>query len=196
MAEKFRLRSNLLLAVGGAALFAGAAAFLAIRAGSFDGDGAAAGTRLGLIDDNRVAIGEPAPGFALASVRTESEVLHLSDFRGKAVVVNFYASWCGPCRQELPDFEAVSRDLAAEVAFIAVNVQESRADALGILDETGATFPAVLDTDGEVARRYGLRGMPSTYLLDADGVVRKFGPGALDAETLRTELREIIDSAE
>lgn len=193
MNGRFGTKSNLVLGVGGALLFAGVAAFMAARAGSSPADGP---ERLGLLDDNRVAVGELAPDFALLSVRSESEVLRLTDFRGKAVVVNFYASWCGPCRQELPDFEAVSRDLAAEVAFIAVNVQESRADALGILSETGTTFPAVLDTDGEVARRYGLRGMPSTYLLDADGRVRKFGPGALAAETLRSELRAIIDSAE
>ncbi len=55
------------------------------------------------------------------------------------------------------------------------------------------TFPAVLDLDGSVSERYGLRGMPSTFLLDADGVVRKFGPGAIDAETLRTELLAIIE---
>lgn len=91
---------------------------------------------------------------------------------------------------------AVPRELGGQVAFVAVNVQESRADALGILNETGATFPAVLDTDGDVTRWYGVRGMPSTYLLDPDGLVRKFGPGALDADTLRSNLLEVIRSAE
>lgn len=196
MTVKLPGKSNLLLAAGGAALFAGVAAFMAIRTGSPNEDGAGAGTRVGLLDDNRVAIGEAAPDFALPSARSQGEVLQLSDFRGKAVVVNFYASWCGLCRQELPAFEAVANELAGQVTFIAVNVQESRTDALGILDETGATFPAVLDTDGEVARRYGLRGMPSTYLLDAEGVVRKFGPGAVVDGTLRSELRAIIDSRE
>lgn len=188
--------SNVLLVLLGVGVFAGAAAFLAIRANSSDQDGAPAGESPGLLDDNRLELGAPAPDFALPSVRSENEVLRLSGLRGKAVVVNFYASWCGPCRQELPDFEAVSREFADEVTFIAVNVQESRADALRILEETGATFPAVLDSDGEVAARYGLRGMPSTYLLDAEGVVRKFGPGALDADTLRSELRELLGRAQ
>lgn len=195
MIGRLATKSNLALAVGGALLFGAAAAVMALRAGPAPGDRPATG-ELGILDDRRVAVGEPAPDFALASVRAEDEILRLSDFRGRAVVVNFYASWCGPCRQELPDFEAVSQELSGEVAFIAVNVQESRGPALGILDDTGATFPAVLDSDGEVTRRYGVRGMPSTYLLDSGGIVRKFGPGAIDAETPRAELRAIIDDHE
>lgn len=188
-----RLRSNLALAVVGIAVFGAAVGFLAFRGGDSDPDGAADGKALGILDGQQLRLGEPAPDFTLVSVRDENEFLRLSDFRGKAVVVNFYASWCGPCRQELPDFEAVSREMAEEVAFIAVNVSESRGDALGILEETGVSFPAVLDSDGSVAERYGLRGMPSTYLLDANGVVHKFGPGAVDGETLRSELLAIID---
>ena len=147
---------------------------------------------VGLLDQRQLAEGDIAPDFALVSVRDEGKIIRLSDLRGKAVVVNFYASWCGPCRQELPDFEIVSHEFSDRVVILAVNVQESPASALGILRDTGATFPAVLDTNGEVARRYGIRGMPSTYLLDASGIVRKSGPGAIDAERLRTELRAIL----
>lgn len=188
-----RLRSNLALAVVGIAVFGAAVGFLALRGGGSEPDSAADGNALGLLDGQQLRLGEPAPDFTLESVREENTFLRLSDLRGKVVVVNFYASWCGPCRQELPDFEAVSREMAEEVAFIAVNVSESRGDALGILESTGATFPAVLDSDGSVAERYGLRGMPSTYLVDANGIVRKFGPGAVDAETLRSELLAIIE---
>lgn len=187
-----RLRSNLVLTLVGVAVFGAAFGFLALREGGSPHGGAAHVTPRGLLDEQQLRLGEPAPDFALVSVRDEGELIRLSELRGKAVVVNFYASWCGPCRQELPAFEKVSRELSSDVAFIAVNVQESRADAVGILDSTGVTFPAVLDEDGSVAQRYGLRGMPSTFLLDADGVVRKFGSGAIDAETLRTELLAII----
>lgn len=180
------------LALLAATVFVGVAGYMIASAVRSPSGADSAGVRTGLLDDRRLALGEPAPDFALASVRGEAEVIRLSAFRGKAVVINFYASWCGPCRRELPDFEIVAGEFADSVAFIAVNVQESRQNALRILDETGATFPAVLDSEGDVARRYGLRGMPSTYVLDAAGVVRKLGPGAIDADTLRQELREVI----
>lgn len=188
--DRIRARSNLALPVAAVLVFAAAAGFLALR--SRDDQPSASGSALGLLGAQQLRLNEPAPDFRLASVRDENEALRLSDLRGKAVVVNFYASWCGPCRTELPAFEAVSREMASDVAFIAINVSESRQDALGILQSAGVTFPAVLDSDGSVAERYGLRGMPSTFLLDRDGVVRKFGPGAVDAETLRTELQAIL----
>lgn len=190
-----RVRSNSWLALVGAIVFVGAAGYMIATGVWSRSDAGPVGVRTGLLDDHRLALGEPAPDFALASVRGEGKVIRLSEFRGQVVVVNFYASWCGPCRRELPDFEIIAGEFKNSVAFIAVNVQESQANALRILDETGATFPAVLDTKGDVARRYGLRGMPSTYLLDASGVVRKFGPGAIDADTLRQELKEVVGKA-
>ena len=181
------------MAAMGVSVFGAVVGFLALQGGASEPDGTAAGNVLGLLDGQQLRLGEPAPDFALASVRDENEFVRLSDLRGKAVVVNFYASWCGPCRQELPEFESVSRELADEVAFIAVNVNESRGDALGILESTGVTFLAVLDSDGSVAARYALRGLPSTFLLDANGIVRKIRPGAVDVETLRSELLAIIE---
>lgn len=192
MTGSTRVRSNLWLALAGAIVFAGAAGYMIMKVPSSPSGEGPSSASIGLLDDRRLALGEPAPDFALASVREDGEVIRLSTFLGKAVVVNFYASWCGPCRRELPDFEIVAGEFEDSVAFIAVNVQESQSNALRILVETGATFPAVLDSQGDVARRYGLRGMPSTYVLDASGVVRKFGPGAIDADTLRQELREVI----
>ncbi|WP_322797407.1 TlpA disulfide reductase family protein [Tepidiforma sp.] len=186
------MRSVLLVAAG-VAVFAAVTASIVVRGrGGGEADG---GEAIGLLDDRQLAIGQPAPVFALPSVRDPGEVVSLADFHGRAVVVNFYASWCGPCRRELPDFEAVAQEFRDDVVFVAVNVQESRSDALGILEETGVTFSAVLDSDGGVARRYGLRGMPSTYLLDREGVVRKIGPGAIDAAGLRQALQEILGQA-
>lgn len=174
----------------------GAGAYVVLGSASSPSADHPAGATTGILDDRRLTLGEPAPDFALVSVRAQNEVIRLSSFRGKAVVVNFYASWCGPCRRELPDFEILAREFADNVAFIAVNVQESHSNALRILDETGATFPAVLDSNGDVARRYGLRGLPSTYVLDASGVVRQLGPGAIDAETLRAEINAALAVAE
>ena len=183
-------KSRWVLTVFGALAFSAVAGFVVFRDGpSVPEPGAAT---VGLLDQRQIAQDEAAPDFALVSVRNEGDVLRLSDLRGKVVVLNFYASWCGPCRRELPDFEVISKEFSGSVAFLAVNVRESPADALRILQETGATFPAVLDPDGDVARRYGLRGMPTTFVLDGAGVVRKMGPGAIDAGTLRGEIREVL----
>ncbi|MEO6042686.1 MAG: TlpA disulfide reductase family protein [Tepidiformaceae bacterium] len=183
-------KSSWVLTVFGALAFSAVAGFVVFRDGpSVPERGAAT---VGLLDQRQIAQDEAAPDFALVSVRNERDVLRLSDLHGKVVVLNFYASWCGPCRRELPDFEVISKEFSGSVAFLAVNVRESPADALRILQETGATFPAVLDPDGDVARRYGLRGMPTTYVLDATGIVRKSGPGAIDAGTLRGEIRAIL----
>ncbi len=189
---QLRLRSDLVLLTVGIGVFAAVLAFFLVRAGT---EGAPE-LNTGVIGGGTIEIGSAPPDFVLESVREPGALVRLSDHQGKVVVVNFYASWCGPCRQELPDFEQVSREFADEVVFIAVNVQESRDQATGILDETGVTFTAVLDADGAVANAYRVQGMPSTYLLDADGILRKFGPGAIDGETLRQELRAILADQE
>lgn len=191
-----RLTPNLFIPVIGAGVLLVAGVVILATGGGSRSPDHSVSTALGVLDDRKLAEGEPAPDFALVSVRSSDEVIRLSSFRGKVVVVNFYASWCGPCRRELPDFESLANEFAAEVAFIAVNVQESRSSALRILEETGATFPAVLDSQGEVARRYGLRGMPSTYVLDATGVVRQMGPGAIDRETLKAEIQAALVPAD
>ncbi|MCA9822270.1 MAG: TlpA disulfide reductase family protein [Dehalococcoidia bacterium] len=145
---------------------------------------------LGLIDNGPPDVGQPAPDFALPDVRDEENVLKLSDFRGKVVILNWYASWCGPCRQEIPDFEVAHRHLDADVVFFGVNLQESRATAAGLLEELGATYPAVLDADGAVSQHYRVTGMPVTYIIDRDGMVVAGGRGILTEDALRRQLAE------
>lgn len=146
---------------------------------------------VGLIDDAKLEVGKPAPDFALVDARDGTTVRRLSDFRGRTVVLNWYASWCGPCRRELPDFEEAFQALGPDVVVLAVNLRESPSSATGILDDTGATFPAVLDSEGEVAIRYGVRGMPTTFFIDEEGIVRMAGAGTITREQLQEELLKL-----
>lgn len=151
-----------------------------------------AGVEPGVIDrDRRPEVGRPAPDFALANARAPDRVVRLSDFRGRPVVLNWFATWCGPCRAEIPDFQAAYEALGGEVVFLGVNLQESPDAAVGMLDEYGAAYPALLDEEGAVALHYRLPGMPTTFFIDADGVVRAWGAGLIVEETLVEELGKL-----
>jgi peroxiredoxin len=136
---------------------------------------------LGVLDDRKLEVGKPAPDFALEG--PDGQLLRLSDFRGKTVVLNFWASWCAPCRAEMPEFQAVyeERHDSADLSVLAIDflMTDSREAALGFIEEVGATFPIAFDTRrGDVAIRYGVAGLPATFFIDPDGVLRhmNFGP--------------------
>ncbi len=93
----------------------------------------------------------------------------LASYRGQPVVVNFFASWCIPCRKELPAFQAVADRFEGRVAFLGVNHQDNREGALALLADAGVRYPAGYDPDGLVATAYGLFGMPTTLFVSADG---------------------------
>ncbi len=185
---------RLAVGVGGVAVLGLILAFLAWSGGNDEPDGptgSEAAPVLGMLDGGRPEIGKPAPDFALIDTRDGRTVRRLSDYRGKTVVLNWYASWCGPCRAEIPDFQEAYTALDGEIVVLGVNLQESRDTASGMLEDLGATFPSVLDTDGTVAQHYRLRGMPTTYFIDREGIVRMFGSGRLTAETLKEELAKL-----
>jgi len=115
--------------------------------------------------------------------------VHLSDFRGKPVVLNFWASWCGPCRSEMPDFEAAFQNLGDEVHFLMVNAtggQETVESAQEFIDQTGYTFPVYFDTDYSAAMAYGVSALPMTFFIDAEGYPVAYAQGAMSAQTLQT----------
>ena len=138
----------------------------------------------GPLDPNRPEVGEPAPDFVLRDARDTSVARKLSDFRGQPVVLNWYASWCGPCKNEIPLFLEAQNALEGEFVILGVDYLETQDKAVGILDELGAEYPAVLDADGEVASHYRVPGMPTTYFIDADGVIRGFKAGEVHEEQL------------
>lgn len=101
------------------------------------------------------------------------DVLQLEEFRGKVVYLDFWASWCGPCRQSLPWMERLRRDLRPlGLEVIAVNVDEDPAEARRFLKRYPVSFPVIGDARGAIATRYDVRDMPSSYLIDRKGVVR------------------------
>lgn len=146
----------------------------------------------GPIDPNRPEEGKAAPDFALADARDTSKIIKLSDYRGKAVILNWYASWCGPCKSEIPAFVRAQEKLEGELVVLGVDYLESDVAAKGILDEFGATYPAVLDTAGKVAEHYrtGL-GVPVTFFIDKDGILRATRRG----EVHEDELPELLAKA-
>lgn len=172
------------------ALVATGAALVWIFSGSDGGSNGVepAGQTLGLIDTHRPAVGERAPDFALLSVADNSSVVRLSDFRGRPVVLNWFASWCGPCRAEIPEYQAAQDALGDDVVFLGVNLAESPETAAGFLQSLGATFPALLDADGSIADHYRLRGMPTSIFIDADGVVQAIWTGRVLGSQLGEEL--------
>lgn len=142
----------------------------------------------GLLGTDRPEIDQPAPDFALVDARDGVSIVKLSDFRGKAVVVNWYASWCGPCRREIPDFEQAYQALGDEVVFLGVNYLESRARALEMLDKYGGTYPAVLDSSGVVSDHYRVTFMPTTFFVDRDGILRSVKTGQVSPDDLSRHL--------
>lgn len=154
-------------------------------------DETAQGARLGPLDDSVATLGKPAPDFALIDARDGVTVRRLSDYRGKVVVLNWFASWCGPCEREMPDFERAWRQVPDRLVVLGVNLLEDRDRAKGMLERLGVTFPAVLDSEGRVAQAYRVSGMPTTFFIDETGVIRSAGAGLVTPETLRAELAKL-----
>ena len=138
--------------------------------------------QLGQQEENRIA----APDFLVYNGE-EGEV-QLSDFFGKPIVLNFWASWCGPCKMEMPDFEAKYLELGDKVQFLMVNMtagSETQESAQEFIDAEGFTFPVFFDLDSDAAYTYGASSLPTTYFIDADGYVVAQAVGAIDADTLQ-----------
>jgi len=134
--------------------------------------------------------GHPAPDFTLQTMT--GEPLALSDLRGKAVVLNFWATWCPPCRAEMPELQAAYTAYApGGLVVLGVNQAEDRATVRAFLDELGLTFPVVLDTQYEVADRYSVNSLPTTFFIDRDGVIRDIVVGQMNAAVLSEHIKTI-----
>lgn len=122
-------------------------------------------------------VGDLAPNFE--AVDDSGKTVKLSSLRGQVVLVNFWATWCGPCRLEMPEFERAYQTRAADgFTILAVNNQETREDVRGFRDEMNVTFPLLLDESGKIQAQYGIKGYPSTFLVNRQGIIvaQYFGP--------------------
>jgi cytochrome c biogenesis protein CcmG/thiol:disulfide interchange protein DsbE len=132
-----------------------------------------------------------APAFDLPKVGDPATRVTLAQFRGRPLVVNFWASWCVPCRKEMPALERVSERLAGRVAFVGINHQDGKTSAIEFQNKVGVRYPSGSDPAGKVGTRYGVVGLPTTFLVDGSGriVARKLG------EVTEDELVDLIDRA-
>ncbi|MGH2581636.1 MAG: peroxiredoxin family protein, partial [Anaerolineales bacterium] len=142
---------------------------------------------------------EPAEGFLAPDFTLETlagDQVTLSGLRGQVVLVNLWASWCGPCRAEMPAIQQIYeqyRDRGFTVLGVNLTNQDSRAAAQAFVDEFGLTFPILLDTDGSVAAAYRLRSLPSSYFIDRNGVIQKVVLGGPMAEALvQTQVEQLL----
>ena len=143
--------------------------------------------------DDAPSEGALAPGFSMPSVRSGGGTISLARFEGYVVVLNFWASWCEPCRQEAPGLRAVSEEYGARgVRFIGVDERDNRVDAVAFLNEFSLTYPNVFDPSGILSQRYRLIGLPATVIVDGRGVIVERFLGSVEEdrlrETLQTEL--------
>lgn len=135
-----------------------------------------------------------APDFTVYD--KEGNEVHLSDFVGKPIVLNFWASWCSPCKSEMPDFHQAYLDYQDEVQFLMVNMtdgsRETVESASAFIEEQGYEFPVFYDTDYDAALTYGAYALPTTYFIDAEGYGVAWAQSALSAETLQKGLDMIL----
>jgi peroxiredoxin len=143
-------------------------------------------------------VGRAAPDFVLE--RPEGGTLRLSDLQGRPLVLNFWASWCSPCRREMPELQTAFETYEEQgLQIVAVNLQETNGKVRDFTDEFGITFPTVIDRDGELPDAYRLggpvRGIPSTYFIDATGVIRDRFFGPLTKDFLEERVDKILPGA-
>jgi len=145
-----------------------------------------------------VAAGQTAPAVELP-ILTAGEApaasVSLQELRGKVVYLDFWASWCGPCRMSFPQLEQLRQELGPQgFEVLAINVDEFEKDALKFLEEIPVSYPVVRDGSGATPQKYGILGMPTAYLIDRQGVVRLVHQGFRkhDESKLRLEIIKLL----
>jgi len=126
--------------------------------------------------------------------RTGKSTLALSNYKGKAVVLNFWASWCDPCKEEAPLLEGAWKRMQAQgkdVVFLGIDFQDSSHNGLRFLQQYSITYPAVLDADGSVASKYGVTSLPVTIFINRNGTVVGRVARELTAQALASNLQLI-----
>ena len=139
-------------------------------------------------------VGKPAPQFSMPLLGGGE--FGTEDHRGSPMIINFWASWCPPCRQESPGFERVWQKYQDQgIQIVGVDIQDTEEDALGYVREFGLSFPNGRDTDGKITVEYGVIGLPVTFFINADGVVEGRWVGALPEDRLESWTQALLSGS-
>ena len=187
-ARRRTIRTTVGVAVGSLVLLA------AVMAMWGTGTGGGAGEQGGAEAAGRPRVGQAAPDFTLDLL--DGSTLSLADLDGKVTVINFWATWCAPCEDELPDFQAVWNEYQEQnVGFIGIAIQEAaeQAEVEEMVSRIGITYPIGMDSDEAIFPTYGVTGVPETFVVDAEGNVAYTHVGPASAEELRAELDSLFE---
>ncbi len=134
--------------------------------------------------------GKPAPAFSLRTLNS-GETLSLAQFRGRPVVINFWASWCGPCRYEHPVLEWGAQQFGSQAQFLGIVFEDTEENAKAYLADMGGSFPQLIDPRSRVTVDYGVSGVPETYFITADGIIMTKHVGPISDQMLAQRIREL-----
>ncbi len=133
------------------------------------------------------AVGQPAPDFTLADL--DGNQVSLSDLRGKTVFINFWATWCGPCRVEMPEIEAIHQQYKdKDVVVLGVDILETEGEVRQFVEEGGYSWTFVIDTTGEVTASYQVLAIPTSFFIDKEGIIQAVSIGAMSKGAMEARL--------
>lgn len=135
-------------------------------------------------------VGKPAPAFALREVGT-GRIVDLATLKGSPVIINFWATWCGPCWEEHPVLVANAK-MMPNVKFLGVVFQDEESKILSFLQQRGSGYPTVVDDKGKTAIAYGVGGVPESFFLDANGVIVAKYSGPMSSDILQANLQKAL----
>lgn len=149
--------------------------------------GSSTGTDTSESQEETGAQTRPAPDFTFYDIDGKSKTLY--SYVGKPIVMNFWASWCPPCKEEMPDFQKVYEELGEDVQFLMIDVVDGQRETVELgqafIDSNEFTFPVFFDTDYEGSYKYGISSIPSTYFIDSDGHMVAYARGMINEASLR-----------
>lgn len=134
--------------------------------------------------------GYAAPDFTLQL--TNGDTVSLSDYRGKPVVLNFWATWCPPCRAEIPHFQSASINYNGQVSILGVNDGEAPATVREFVNDYNMTYPVLMDTSSAVSIQYRVNALPTTVFIDAEGVIQELFTGIINEAVLEARIENLL----
>lgn len=141
-------------------------------------------------DEVGISVGQIAPDFQLSTI--EGETVHLSDYRDQRVILNFWATWCPPCRAEIPDFQKLYDNEDVEILAVDLTeTEESVEDVRSFVKEYEMTFPVLMDENSDVADMYQVMAYPTSYMIDSSGHIQFVAMGAMNYDLMIQELAKM-----